>query len=677
MKKFLVFAFVVAVALAFSPLNYTYENETVNLSEYNFTLDGQNYTIFYFNETPVFLYRWGDVNPITDLNEIENILFKHFSQNYYLNQSDIEYIKERLEVFNESRNNGDQFRGIEEYACRRELGEALPTPSNLDIYGGTIYDFYATYLCMSDFGDAIGCTRKEDIKPYVVSFFENSYGIDRDLSNIYLMLDNMSPSNVYEYLINIENNISSIEKEVSEIKKSRFRLPIGGTKECPDCWGVCAELVVNQTALNEIKEKVDELKNKTYFLGNYKEMSNTIFNETKNRLEYLKTKNLKDYYSTKLSIIVEDWNKKKPLVDESLSLINNKTIAYLKTRIETLIDEINGSLQNNSFDDLEEKINETEHLVDKIDDKALNNKNLYLAIVSESNKVENMFLLLKEYGEDLSPYEDKKKYLDANFVKGISAEKAVEFLDEYKNLSTTLSNKVKDRRKAEFGGNILNAIVRSMTNSVYQLIEDLPYEKRKAYVNNLPLIMAIISALSIASLATWVMIYKYVIDYKKYSSKKNKMAYMTIMFAVVAVLILAGLLTFFLFDGAINHGRVSDFLYLVKSSPSVTLVLDLSNADQSKKEAIENCGNLILSELQSYGKEVTYITLYNSFCKVNETSYGTKEDCLNAIKPPYIMLSYDKEVVYNSRTAGEISLEVKGNSAYFDKCPVAYFLEVG
>ncbi len=670
MKKFLLFFMFIIIVFSFSPEDYFYINETTNnttITTYNFTLDGTNYTIYYINNEPTFLYKQGESGPITELSKIQDILYKHYSAQYYINEGDINYIKEQLDIFNKSRNNGDQFRNIEEYACRKALGENLPIPSNLDIYGGTIYDFYSVYLCQSDFGDAIGCSNKDDIEPYIVSFFESSYGIDHDLNNITYMLNHINYTNIYTYLKNIKSNMSEINSYVDTIKHNKFRYPVD-IRDCPDCWGMCAELIVNETAYNNIIEKIDELENKTYKLGNFEKEANEIYNNTNERLEYLRTKNLREYYIQKLDIINSTWNEEKESVDESLNLLTNNSIKLMRDQIDNNIEVMYKMLNNKSFEQLDERYNQTDKLIKNVVQYALNNKELYLKVYTLSNKVDDLFLLSQDYGIDVSDLEKEKEELDNNFMKGIEASKAVDFYSEYSNLYDKLNARMNSNKHNLIFTNLLDNIVYMASSGYYVLIKDLPYKQRAHYLSLFPIIIPIVDTVSFSSLILLVSLMYYIINFNKFNKKKTSM-FFTIVGIVIAFVSLLFIASYFLFSNNYTHGHLSYILSSINNANNVVILVE------SPTKSMLSCANLTKSKLNSKTKNTTLIILYNSYCSVDDMKYTHKEDCLNYVKTPYIYMRSSTNNTYSINTLGEVSITVKANDAYYDKCPIAYFMD--
>jgi len=129
----------VGLVTAFNVTDYLYPTEgNVTVSYDNFTLDGDNYSIVALAGEHAFLLK--EDEPVTNQSEIESVIYSYYLKMYYPSEEDIQELKDLVERFNDSRNDGYDWPNKEEYLCRDDIL----------LSNGKITSFGETLVCRDD-----------------------------------------------------------------------------------------------------------------------------------------------------------------------------------------------------------------------------------------------------------------------------------------------------------------------------------------------------------------------------------------------------------------------------------------------------------------------------------------------------------------------------------------------
>ena len=116
-----------AFAINYADYYYTSESDVTVTTE-DFTLDGTAYSLVSFDGDPTFLLRGGEI--VSESSTISQVIHDYYAQNYYPSEEDLNELKALVERYNESRNDGYDWKDKEETACRG----VLFTDKRIEVY---------------------------------------------------------------------------------------------------------------------------------------------------------------------------------------------------------------------------------------------------------------------------------------------------------------------------------------------------------------------------------------------------------------------------------------------------------------------------------------------------------------------------------------------------------------
>ena len=107
----------ISLSLAFDATQYFYPTEEdVNVYYTNFSLNGYDYAIVTFNGQDTFLLK--DDVPVSNEQEIKDTISQYYLEQFYPTDEELDTVRGLIDSYNESRNNGQKFKGKEEYVCK-------------------------------------------------------------------------------------------------------------------------------------------------------------------------------------------------------------------------------------------------------------------------------------------------------------------------------------------------------------------------------------------------------------------------------------------------------------------------------------------------------------------------------------------------------------------------------
>ncbi len=618
----LLVSFVFSVAFAETLNNmslYLIDGENLSMVSYeNFSLNNTNYSLIWINGSAALLVNANTKEIIESKSQMNDILWPYFLQKYSPgNLTEIEeQIRELVSVFNWSRNNGDQVKNVEEYACRGTLGENIGIPPNLHQYKD-IYAFYSSFIC-SHYGEILTCKDYMEIYPDVKSFFTSSYDIDKQLATI------LQDLNVSDYRLisanydEISSAVDAIDKDVDTIKHSIFRYPLDRAS-CPNCIGICAELVVNETALHKIKTLAGEVSEKTKPLYKYDDILTELYNSTQERLAYKHTYEERTAFSKSKAQILAGWPALKERADTVLSKIADAQLSNRVQQIEQLNKQIDEKIEGNNFTGLNESLSMLSNIVYLVANQTkmyetklseLNEKRMYLEglYISYRNSIHDP--ILKEKTED--EYSAVIAALNGRLTPSqfsVYDKKLDELIKTYESVSTQEKHSV---IKAFLDGMVWYGKAIYETISPF-LGNNLSY--KLGIIENSPLIFGSLIGGAFASIVLWVSVVQFYTKEKKHRRIKRgrRIFFFTLaLIGAAIVFVIMGGATYIALDNAIHKADIPTFTKVIAGGNHIYVVV------QAEKEGnIETCGEEIAQALRNEGENVTVVEKVGNTCKID------------------------------------------------------------
>ncbi len=330
------------------------ENVTIYNYSFDFIYHNQTYScvLHYFNETPTFLVCNGKI--LTNSTQIYNtLLYYGYQKLREIYNKTYSNITSLIETFNQSRFDGDTgFPGKEEQYCRLVLGElvndAYNTPINRKNYPN-IYEFYQYYLCSTE---VIECSYNMTLVPMLQEFFENSYAIDKNLSRLLFLINNLNikkyPSQ-YNELINI---VKDINRSINIVENNKFRFD----RNCDDCFAVCPIVSTNKTTLSQLY-KILKSQYGDQFLLTLLNVSKEIANQTKYRFTVKATNELLSALTPKYHTVLNTYNSLYRNYTNLTQHIYNRTLELRMDALSELITTIKNQVKNRNTTNLAYNLN--------------------------------------------------------------------------------------------------------------------------------------------------------------------------------------------------------------------------------------------------------------------------------------------------------------------------------
>ena len=206
--------------MAFDATDYFYSSESdVTVSYTNFTLNGSDYSIVSFNGQETFLLKDDEV--VTTQSEIDDTLYSYFVKMHYPSDEEIDELYDLIEQFNESRNDGYNWKNKEEYLCRDEI---LFSNGKISISGEpvTCVDEEScernALLLYAAYGEGLGLGSAEPLKEALLEFSPSSFAMDDILEDYVDKLDNLGEDSLVDTIDYIGSNIDDLRDYSEDVE---------------------------------------------------------------------------------------------------------------------------------------------------------------------------------------------------------------------------------------------------------------------------------------------------------------------------------------------------------------------------------------------------------------------------------------------------------------------------
>ncbi|MCK4319339.1 hypothetical protein KAW38_02085 [Candidatus Micrarchaeota archaeon] len=641
----------------------------------NFSLTGENggqYCLVYVDDIRTFLIKEGEL--MLDADDVSEILGEYYTSLYYPDEDSIDELKTIFVEYNLSRNNGDFFKGVEEEKCAMTLlFHAFPCVDESTCF------FTSTVLC-DEYGDVFGCSTPSDIFEDVYEFGMATNGLTNSLNDIMQKLNSLNSDNVHDSLTEIKDEILNLLDMQEDLEKTIFRYPTGGDI-CSNCYAVCMAIDINESLMDDAEDSLDELLEKTSYLGDYDAVAENIASESNER------SNLKDlqaemkYYTLLLKPYEEKAEDVLPLAKALLETVDNQTVRNKVENVEELFDGVRESINTTEFTGINASLEEIGALLNVINNSIEPAWQIYNDTEKEQVRASSyMFALETSNVPEFDPetYDDlkkKKRTLDYSFVEGLTPERYLEIREDYVNITTTIIPLLSGVQIYTFEDQVKSQ-GKSLTEGVLgtvQSIQPLSREDRSELSFYLPLGLSIWFFISVSSLLFFIVIL--VSSFVEFF--ENKVAFVGAMLVALFLIIGVGFVSgglYLLIDQSTNIATVNDFREEMLESEHITIFLDAQDVESATLDEMTNCAKLLSTTLTN--KTVTIYQKYNEDKCIIESS-GISTSCSSSIKEPIITFRYAEEekpptfsVVFKTEGIFE------GDKDYFHSCDMGHYLLV-
>jgi len=679
------------IVFPFAASNYFYATEgNVTVTSEDFTSNGTSYSIIYFNGAPTFLLKNGNI--VNDSSEISTVVYNYYAERYYPTQQELNELSELIKKYNESRNNGYDWKNMEEYKCR----EVLFTDKRVDINGEKLWchddascDMNAKLLYQA-YSDALGLGSYQPLLEPLKQFSYASYGTDSILQNISRMLENADRSTIVETVDYIKTSIPTLRRYANDIESTVFRTPrlndSADRSACQlRCYALCPSFDLDQDTLAELETKADALSEKVRPLASYLQTSSSIYNNTMARLGHFQNQTKASYYNTLFEPIESEGLAVESYARNVSTFVTNTSFNMKIERLSELRTKIRTGIDSRNFTGLDADIEEYSALVSNVRQSAVSMYQIYNETLAAKNYAEMIFFEIST--KDLGPIESEKltsikenfAELNERFGKGLSPAEYEELKANYTSIAEEEQALLGTAESGSMSKVMLyfRGFARKVNNGIAELATRTNITNVKEIPENKYIAFGGFSLLVFLSLtAILFLLFLYFIKICNYS----KMKYVVIagfLLGAIVVAIFSGML-FVMMQKTSTQATLDEFLVDLNERQNVAVVVDTALATETQKTAMESCGAAVAKSIAENNKTVV---VYNLGATGNciktsgsTTSSTTLDACLREIDAMdsviYLNPSGTLEVP-KLYTAYFNKAEIYAPSDYYTACPLS------
>ncbi|MBN2478463.1 hypothetical protein JXB01_04200 [Candidatus Micrarchaeota archaeon] len=677
-KVLLLLVLLSALCYSFNVDKYLYPDENLtDVTETKFTVNDADYTLIEINSEKTFLLKGGEL--VLDVDEIESAMHDQYKLQYYPSDKDIEEVRNLLFDFNESRHDeGMTFRGTkEENACWYCLFLNI-----FPCYDEETCKKAAAVFCMT-YAEGQACSSYEQFYEPIKDFSYAHNDLEEIMSTSFYKLDNMDEENTYETLIYIQESIPTIKTSVTLIEGSIFRIPESIT-ECPTCYGVCPRMDLDkEQSIPALETKLSTLLTKMGPFAEYVSISGSIMNNTETRLDYLQKTTERDLYLIKFGPLEKRGMTAMYEANQSLSNIYNSSLASTLNSFTNLHNDINQSLTDLNFTDMDYKLAQYNLILTKLENQTSSTNELYGEIETIQDQAELIVFMLDardlegDLADEYEELKQKKVELDYNLSSTNKAASVSDIKDSYQELLSSFTA-LKEKQDENLVLDKLRSFGRKVNSNLDELIESaypLTESEKQEYANQFPLYISIINLLAISSLG--IILYLISISNLRLRTKQMVLLRTLALFLFLCVGIVFSVGFYFYLDKTTNSADFQEFAIALSDDNSTAIILDESGP-ASSYDYMKGCAAELKSVLEEYNKTVDIVEV-NSLCSVNGVAYQgmSKTECINSVDSPSFMFKYSSDDKNPDVSAIFLTqMTLYGDEVYYSKCNIASVMKV-
>ncbi len=671
---------------------YLYGNETIDsVDNESFTYLSDSYEIFSLNGEEILLLKNGEV--VENDSVIENVVYNYFLDEYYPSQEDAAEIRRLLDKYNESRNNGHKFPGNEEETC---LGQIFIN-GRVETSGTPIRCRYEEddelcrkaamlmYQYLSSVSGAPPTASYLDLYEPIKEFGFASHEADVVLETIDEKFDEAEEDRgkMYDALEYAHNSIPTLENHVEVIENSMFGWTEEGTGD-EDHWCLCPDMDLDESVLEEIEEKTENLMADMGPLGDFETVAENLKSNTRDRVAFAEEERTARKFKQQFEDIQSEGQKAISLGEDATSHIRHYLLSSKLDTLNSLDESIPSDIESREFEGLEDDIQSYEELSSEVE-------NLSLKLLSQYNetferKAEADALLLVLQSRQLDPYSKKdlemlnneSEDLDAIFGEGMTFEQAEDLSASYSNLTSEGTLILENRGESP----IYNAFLlfRGFATKVNTGIADFAVtsevaEPKDVKENRLLAVggFSFLVLISFGSVA--FILFLSILVFRKFYLSRMRFVVMAAFFGCFSlILVFSGLLFMYLNETSAD-ATIDEYLADFESRNSTAIIVD--TRDSFYSQSMSSCADDLASTFQAKNKSVVIYTLSGNNCEKVELGGNKRtidiQTCLDESEnmQSVFLLNYSSEVeepkfstIYMNKA------DIRANSGYYNSCPL-------
>lgn len=688
-KSLLIVLLLLGLFSAANLSSFLYSNESMsNLTYQNFTKNNHSYSLVLISSNPTFLLVDNELS--VNKSEIQLIVREYYLNNFYPNASELDTLKNLIDRFNKSRNDGianSSFAGKEEYVCRDQV---LASNGRVTVLGEPLVckdQASCQRIAQMLFGvwNEAGLRLGSPTVIYdaLIVFTPTSLAMDSLLANFTTRLASSNENNIHDNIEYVRSNADSLTTYSDKIEKTVFRTPRPNDQAdrsacIGKCYGLCPAMDLDQTLVPQIKSVATNISTKTRFLKNYELYSNSVFNETLARISFSNNESAAKQYLAAFNSI--NSSSREIVINNSrlLSFVDSPQLESTFNRYKTLSISIPAQIASRNFTQIDSKLSEMQSASDDLE---LLYQNISYSFESAQNASRNsnkqiLFLASKDLDPSTSASLDLLKerlyQLNSRFSSKVPASSLASIEANYSeilNQSTAILE-----ADTEVPTSRATNLLRSLSKKTnYGLLDFISQTNLSISPDTLFIVIAALLFLGFSSLFALVFFYS-VLSLRSISNQFRQVM-VFVFIAVMVGLLFFSTTSFIFFKKTSTDSNLAEYLSDFNSKTSVAIVVDGTSMPQLSP-SLESCAKSLSTSLSSLNKSVSIYSLNSDSCTISSSSGNASDsisscnltisgseskiflvpDSSGAMIDPTFSSIYDNRATYS------------GNAQYFNYC---------
>ncbi|MEM4366970.1 MAG: hypothetical protein QW035_02465 [Candidatus Anstonellales archaeon] len=624
---------------------YIYLNESnATLSILNVTDNGNLYELVFINQKPALLFYNGELAT----EGIEEKLYQMSSAGFLMKQADRQKVVDYLLLYNASRNDGQKWPGKEEYACRQALAYHVK-----DCYDEKSCNESAKLICAA-YAKAIGCNDYMIIYPEDLKFGIASHQTDTIIAEAISKILSMGIENQSEILKNISSSLSKLDQYRKDIETCRFRYPAPG-ENCPNCYGICPDLILNETNIYKAQEIVNATMAKSSAIADLERTVAIVENETAARIAYKETSR----YLHEMEENYLDLKDKKEgmasLVNETMAVVDDKRLSRTLNDLDALGKKIESKISERNTTALDDDIEEYQRLVKVLNITITEDLELYSQALSAKDEANGLLFMIQGMKpSSTNKYAENVTILNNVFSEGLEPSE----LSDLKVRYAAINEEMRKELETVVKGNV-SMQTKALLKNLKQITAPLSYEQRENIKNNMHfyILLSIVATLFFALFVVSLLLSYTSQDWAKLSA----LALMLIALVLPMIVLSA--------EEGVKSVNIENVFERIEEIPNVNIVL----SPQSSRVEIQMdvCAEKVKKVLEEKGKKINVYKLSSGKCYKNGLLVS---DCLESSDGFYLNFNEGSQrVSYFLFYKDE--LNIYGQENDFKTCAIAKLIK--
>jgi hypothetical protein len=685
---------------AFDANDYLYSNETgATINATDFNVNGTSYSLISINGEESFLI--SNNAPVENKSTIETVLHDYYLETYYPSESELDNVWDLLDSYNASRNDGNKFKNKEEYVCRdvifsngrvksgKNPVECTPALDNCNLSAMFLYSYLSSAT-----GNPPTGSWTDLIQP-IKDFSYPSYYTDQILNNASAKLNSTNSEDVYDGLEYINDQISNLKTHASNIEATMFGWLWKETTKSwtidSKHWAICPPLDLDQSILDDLSSETSKLTSKMAPYAGYKTVSSNVYSSTSARLIYKSETENMTYYNSKFLPLAQNGTKVIEFGDMALKKISNSTVSSDFSKLKSLHNSINSSIQNKQFSTLDADLAEYESLIPKVNKSLHEIYAIYNISLSAKNQADSLIFILDTKEVDpltrgeIEKLKNRTTDMDMSFKDGLDADQYVSFAANYSNIANDAKTILRKTRETPGSMMFLSfrSFARRVNDGLATFVESSDIMNPKEVTENKALTFGGFSFITLLSIGAICLLVFLAIIFRN-NLLGTSIRYILVFLFVSAIFSLTAfsVFLFFYLDRTSTDADVEEFLIDLDEKENIGILVDLTNAPYGAKNSMTSCASTLASNYAKKNKTISLYQLETSGCAVTKLTNSTNSsstlatsECLQEIdnQSSSIILNYSSSlekpkfsIIYTSRA------DISADSSYYGSCPLKF-----